>query len=97
MGAGDQAGIEVRNMPPWHIARGVGITKFKDDPSLSDAEIAMIARWVELARRKGIRPTCRRPFSSRTTTRGRSANRTSSSPLWLTSIPAQGSDWWGNY
>jgi hypothetical protein len=36
-----------RTMPPWHIDRNVGITKFKDDPSLSDAEVAMIAAWVD--------------------------------------------------
>src|SRR5689334_14529825 len=28
-----------REMPPWHIDRNVGVTKFKDDPSLSEAEI----------------------------------------------------------
>src|SRR6201993_1021345 len=26
-----------REMPPWHIDRNVGVTKFKDDPSLSEA------------------------------------------------------------
>jgi hypothetical protein len=36
-----------RQMPPWHIDRNVGITKFKDDPSLSDAEIKTIAAWVD--------------------------------------------------
>src|SRR5215471_12960448 len=36
-----------RQMPPWHIDRNVGITKFKDDPSLTDKEIAMIAAWVD--------------------------------------------------
>jgi hypothetical protein len=34
-------------MPPWHIDRNVGIQKFKDDPSLSDAEIGTIAAWVD--------------------------------------------------
>jgi hypothetical protein len=34
-------------MPPWHIDRNVGLTKFKDDPSLTDAEIATIANWVD--------------------------------------------------
>ena len=34
-------------MPPWHIDRNVGITKFKDDPSLTDAEIAAISAWVD--------------------------------------------------
>ena len=36
-----------REMPPWHIDRNVGITKFKDDPSLTDAEIATISNWVD--------------------------------------------------
>ena len=36
-----------RVMPPWHIDRNVGVTKFKNDPSLSDAEIAAIASWVD--------------------------------------------------
>ena len=36
-----------REMPPWFIEKNVGIQKFKDDPSLSDAEIATIAAWVD--------------------------------------------------
>jgi hypothetical protein len=36
-----------REMPPWHIDRNVGITEFKDDPSLSDADIAIISKWVD--------------------------------------------------
>ncbi len=36
-----------REMPPWHIDRTIGITKFKDDPSLSDQEIATITKWVD--------------------------------------------------
>ena len=36
-----------RVMPPWHIDRNVGITRFKDDPSLSEAQIATIATWVD--------------------------------------------------
>src|SRR5262252_9174332 len=36
-----------REMPPWYIDRHVGISKFKDDPSLTDAEGATIAKWVE--------------------------------------------------
>ena len=39
--------VVAREMPPWHIDRHIGITKFKDDPSLSDAEIATIAAWVD--------------------------------------------------
>jgi hypothetical protein len=42
-----KAKVVAREMPPWHIDRNVGIKKFKNDPSLTDAEIATIARWVD--------------------------------------------------
>src|SRR5688572_13648994 len=42
-----KAKVAAREMPPWYIDRHVGITKFKDDPSLSDAEIATIGKWVD--------------------------------------------------
>src|SRR5258708_24403858 len=31
-----------RQLPPWHLDRTVGIRSFKDDPSLSDKDIATI-------------------------------------------------------
>ena len=39
--------VQAREMPPWYIDRHIGIQKFKDDPSLTDAEIATIAEWVD--------------------------------------------------
>ena len=33
-----------RRMPTWHAARGFGA--FKNDPSLTPIEIAMIVSWV---------------------------------------------------
>jgi hypothetical protein len=42
-----------REMPPWHIDRTIGIQKFKDDPSLSDQEIATIAKWVDAGAPRG--------------------------------------------
>jgi hypothetical protein len=39
--------VTAREMPPWHVDRNIGITKFKDDPSLTEAEISTIARWVD--------------------------------------------------
>src|SRR5262245_327544 len=42
-----KARVTAREMPPWYIDRHVGITKFKDDPSLTDAEIGIITRWVD--------------------------------------------------
>jgi hypothetical protein len=39
--------VTAREMPPWFIDRTVGIKRFKNDPSLSDEEIATIATWVD--------------------------------------------------
>jgi hypothetical protein len=36
-----------RQMPPWHIDQSVGVQKFKNDMSLSDAQIDTIVRWVD--------------------------------------------------
>ena len=40
---GPHAGV----MPPWYVEKNIGIQKFQNDPSLSDAEIAMIGKWVD--------------------------------------------------
>src|SRR5215218_4166972 len=42
-----RAKVSEREMPPWYIDRAVGIQKFDPDPSLSDAEIATIVKWVD--------------------------------------------------
>ena len=40
-------------MPPWFIEKDIGIQRFKDDPSLSDEEIHLIAAWVDNGAPKG--------------------------------------------
>jgi hypothetical protein len=42
-----------REMPPWFIEKNIGIQEFKDDPSLSDAEIARISAWVNAGAPEG--------------------------------------------
>ncbi len=42
-----QMKVSNREMPPWFIDKTIGIQKFKDDPSLTDEEIATIVGWVE--------------------------------------------------
>ncbi len=42
-----------REMPPWHVDKTIGIQTFKNDPSLSDEEIATIGKWVEGGAPKG--------------------------------------------
>ena len=33
-------------MPPWYVEKDIGIQHFKDDPSLTDLEVAAIAQWA---------------------------------------------------
>jgi hypothetical protein len=42
-----------RQMPPWHIDQSVGVQKFKNDLSLSDAQIDAIVRWVDAGAPEG--------------------------------------------
>src|SRR5580765_4508113 len=39
--------VMTRQMPPWHVDKGVGVQKFKNDMSLTDAQIDTIVRWVD--------------------------------------------------
>src|SRR5216117_3966063 len=39
--------VITRQMPPWHIDPTVGVQKFKNDMSLSQAQVDTIVRWVD--------------------------------------------------
>src|SRR5690242_21422931 len=39
--------VLTRQMPPWHLDKTVGIQRFQNDLSLTDAQIATITRWVD--------------------------------------------------
>ena len=43
--------VSTRQMPPWHLDRSIGV--YRDDPSLSDAEIATIVGWVDAGAPQG--------------------------------------------
>jgi mono/diheme cytochrome c family protein len=42
-----------KQMPPWHIDQSVGVTQFKNDMSLSEAQIDTIVRWVDAGAPQG--------------------------------------------
>jgi hypothetical protein len=48
-GLRDRAGA----MPPWYMEKNIGIQNYKDDPSLSDEEIAAISTWARGGTPKG--------------------------------------------
>src|SRR6266852_2363973 len=39
--------VSTRQMPPWHIDATVGVQKFKNDMSLSQAQIYPLVSWVD--------------------------------------------------
>ena len=42
-----------RDMPPWHLDKTVGIRHYKNDRSMSDDDIATVARWVDTGAAQG--------------------------------------------
>src|SRR5215467_12021812 len=46
---GPHAGV----MPPWYVEKNLGIQEFKDDPSLSDEEVALLGRWADSGAPRG--------------------------------------------
>ncbi len=48
-GLRDRAGA----MPPWYMEKDVGIQSYKNDPSLSAAELAAISTWARTGTQKG--------------------------------------------
>lgn len=47
-------------MPPWYMERDVGIQRYKNDVSLSEEQLAKIAKWADSGAPRGISPM-RRP------------------------------------
>ena len=45
--------VSKREMPPWFLDRTIGIQHYKNDPSLSEGEIATIVKWVDSGSPKG--------------------------------------------
>ena len=88
----DQPGV----MPPWYIERNIGIQQFKDDPSLSEQEIAKIARWVDNGAPEGDpadMPPPRAFIDIDEWEIGEPDLIVSSDPV---EVPALAPDWWGN-
>jgi mono/diheme cytochrome c family protein len=89
--------VAAREMPPWHVVRNVGIAKFKDDPSLSDDEIATIVRWVDGGAPRGDpadMPPARQFAGADVWHIGKPDLIVTATPH---KVPAAGADWWGVY
>ena len=90
--------VSLRQMPPWHVDKTIGIRKFKDDPSLSDAEVATIVGWVDAGAPRGNPADMPPPRVFDDSDRWHIGK-----PDLIVSLPAentieaQSSDWWADF
>lgn len=88
--------VLAREMPPWHIDKKVGIQQFKDDRSLTDAEIQTIVAWVDSGAPRGNPADLPPPAEFRDF-----GAWTIEPDVIVTSpphrVPAESGDWWGHY
>jgi hypothetical protein len=90
--------VTARTMPPWFVDRNIGINKFKNDPSLSDDEVATIVRWVDAGAPQGNPADMPPPrqFDELDKWHIGKPDLIVSMPEEFT-VPAAGPDWWGNF
>lgn len=90
--------VALRNMPPWFMDKNIGIRSFKDDVSLSDAQIAKITAWVDAGAPEGnaadLPPA--RKFEDLDKWHIGKPDLIVSMPVEYKVKPAS-SDWWGNF
>src|SRR5262245_12187635 len=91
--------VSKREMPPWHVDRNAGtVHKFKDDPSLSDDEIATIVGWIDNGTPRGnpadMPPA--KPFDDMQRWHIGTPDLIVSRPVEAT-VAAEGADRWANY
>jgi hypothetical protein len=92
-----KAKVASREMPPWHVVRNVGIEKFKNDPSLTDNEIATIVQWVDGGAPLGNRadqPPARHFADEGVWHIGKPDLVVTAKPY---KVAAAGADWWAVY
>jgi mono/diheme cytochrome c family protein len=81
-------------MPPWLLERNIGIQKLKEDPRLSDEEIATIAKWVDSGAPEGNPADMPPPLTFAANDRwflGKPDLIVSSPPVFIKGV---GPDWW---
>ncbi len=90
-GLRDKQGV----MPPWFVEKDIGIQAFKDDPSLSDAEIRLIATWVDSGAPEGDPADLPPPLAFIDVNEWEigEPDLIVSSPS--VEVPADAPDWWG--
>jgi hypothetical protein len=89
--------VSAREMPPWYIDRTVGITKFIDDPSLTDQEIQTIVAWADGGAQRGSPADMPPPREFQNADIWHIGKPDLVVKSTRHAVPATGSDWWGDY
>jgi hypothetical protein len=89
----DKAGA----MPPWYIEKNIGIQHYKNDPSLSDEEVAKIAKWADSGAPRGNPADMPPPrtFPDGASWHAGEPDLIVESPEIL--VKANAPDWWGEF
>jgi len=89
--------VATREMPPWYIDRTVGIRTFENDPSLTEAEVATITKWVDSGAVRGNPADMPPPVQFGDDDQWHIGKPDLVVKSRLHTVPATGSDWWGDY
>ncbi len=91
-GLGPRAGV----MPPWFVEKDLGIQHFKNDLSLSQEEIAMIAKWADSDAPRGNPAQMPSPLNFDDTDKWTIGEPDLVLKSKEVTVPAAGPDWWGD-
>jgi hypothetical protein len=89
---GPHAGV----MPPWFVEKDIGIQKFKNDPSLTDEEIATIGKWVNNSAPRGSPADLPTPLNFDESDKWSIGEPDLVLKSKEVTVPASGPDWWGD-
>ncbi|HVR29773.1 MAG TPA: hypothetical protein VMS86_09600 [Thermoanaerobaculia bacterium] len=82
-------------MPPWFIERDLGIQHFKGDPSLSEEELAKVARWVQSGAPEGDPADLPPPIPLNDSSRWMIGEPDLVTVLGQVTLKGDAPDWWG--
>ncbi len=89
---GPHAGV----MPPWFVEKEIGIQKFKNDPSLTDEEIAKVVKWANSGAPRGNPADSPPPLNFDDSDKWTIGEPDLVLKSKEVTVPATGPDWWGD-
>jgi hypothetical protein len=89
--------VAAREMPPWMIDRSIGIQEYKNDISLTDAQVATIVAWVDGGALKGDPKDAPAPVTFKDEDQWAIGKPDLIVETPMVTVPAKGADWWPTF